>query len=98
MRIKYILVTDDLTLGIVYHCVKDEITIGGFLKHRNSIISILNYYFDLDIEDMEEKFPARNKVTYTGKLSEFSFNNGKALLEKQGMTLNLVDSLGRIMR
>lgn len=94
---KFLLISDEQVIGLKYDFVSGTGVIGGALKFRSLIESVLSEYF---LRDVWEKphIISRSKCRISFTCDRKIFDNGLQLLKDHGVIVKIVNSLERLFR
>lgn len=95
--VKYMLFLTERPIAVKFNYEKRRVIIGGHPSQLIEMQSIVKDYFGKS-ENKHKSFPARNKVRMEFDYSENNFEEIIRNMMEQGLRLQAVASLGRLIR
>ena len=97
MLFKYLVVVEDISIGVIFDSNKQEIRVGGHKKFERFIQATVSTYAGIELDKCLVVVD-KSKVRYKAPCIDEQHHNMVEQLTAQSIVVKMVSSLGRLIR
>lgn len=97
MLFKYLVIVDEISVGVIFDSNQLEIRVGGHRKFERFLQAIISTYTGIEL-DRCSSIMDKAKMRYKAPCTNEQHHKMLEQLEQQGIVVKMVSTLGRIMR